>query len=73
MCIRDRCVCVCLLRHVIQVHVDETNSKGIFTQLGVVTASPDTFTLPRVSWDPNPAVVCVCYVGVYRFGQKVRF
>ena len=70
MCV---CVCVCVLRHVIQVHVDETDSKGSYIQLGVVTASPNTFTLPRDSWDLNSAVVCVFDDGVRRFGQEVRF
>ena len=64
------CVCVC---DVPQVHIDETDNMHDYTVLGVVTASPDTFTLPHDSLVPNPAVVTVWPDGVYRFGQMVRF
>ena len=57
-----------------QVRVDETKHSGFlsFTPLGVVTASPDTLTLPRHSWTSDPAVLCVNHERVYRFGREVR-
>ena len=74
------CVCVCVYvrvcvreRHVSQVRVDETKDLGLFsvTRLGVVTASPDTFTLLTDSCTLHPAVLCVYSGGVCRFGQEV--
>ena len=56
-----------------QVHIDETDNVDDYTVLGVVTASPDTFTLPGSFLVPNPAVVSVWPYGVFRFGQEVRF
>ena len=55
-----------------QVHIDETDMYG-YTVLGVVTASPDTFTLHRDFLAANPAVVSVWADGVWRFGRWVRF
>ena len=56
-----------------QVRVDETKVSDLlcYTQLGVVTASPDTFTLLTDSCTLHPAVLCVYSGGVYRFGQGV--
>ena len=56
-----------------QVRVDETKVSDLlcYTQLGVVTSSPDTFTLLTDSFTLQPAVLCVCSGGVYRFGQEV--
>ena len=71
LCVRMHvCVCVC---YVTQVHIDEINNRFISTRLGVVTTSPDTFTLPGCSLISNPAVLCVCDCGVLRFGQWVSF
>ena len=56
-----------------QVHIDETDNRYNYAVLGVVTASPDTFTLPRSSLVPDPAVVSVWPGGVFHFGQMVRF
>ena len=66
------CVCVCVC-DVPQVYIDETDNRYDYTGLGVVTANPDTFTLPRRTLFPNPAFVSVWADGVCRFGQMVRF
>ena len=66
------CVCVCVC-YVTQVHIDEINTSYCYTFLGVVTTSPDTFTLPSGTGIDNPAILWVCHEGVCRFGQWVSF
>ena len=53
-----------------QVHIDETDDRYDYTVLGVMTANPNTFTLPHDSLDP--AVFRERLNEVYRYGQ-VRF
>ena len=55
-----------------QVRIDESNNSYSETLLGVVTNSPDTFTLPEHFLSPMPDVLCVAsYIG-FIFGEQVR-
>ncbi|XP_070176284.1 neuralized-like protein 4 [Littorina saxatilis] len=51
--------------------VDNSNSYS-YTFLGMVTKSPDTFTLPNTFFSPHPAALCVTPVCVCIFGDTKR-
>ncbi|XP_070176282.1 tripartite motif-containing protein 2-like [Littorina saxatilis] len=53
-----------------QVQINEVNNNYSRTYLGVVTKSPDTFTLPGTFSDPHPAVLGVTPYDVRIFGDR---
>ena len=72
VCARARARSRAPARDMTQVQIDKTSGKkGGDIQLGVLTDSPDTLTLPRDSWISSPAVLCVVASGVLRFGHMV--
>ncbi|KAK7094664.1 neuralized-like protein 4 [Littorina saxatilis] len=53
---------------VVQVQINEIDINYYNTYLGVVTKSPDTFTLPDTFTDPDPAALCVGSDRIVVFG-----